>query len=207
MNYKKIIIATSLFTLLNANLQALELSNRYNSFGLDYVFSTGDVKSKGFGLGVNFMLPESQFLVGLQYGKVNYDEINGYNLRGADFDAEAYGIALGYAFSINETCDLIPSVGYANLELDSKLFPSDIDLNTWNIDLNCRFKVSEASIISIRASYFEKLEDFNATDWDLGFALAYEHGLNENLFLDAGVTTSEFDTYIFNVGVNWSWGI
>lgn len=44
------------------------------------------------------------------------------------------------------------------------------------------------------------------SNWDESLSVGYEYGFTDNLILDLGISTTDFDTYIYGIGLRWSWG-
>ncbi len=233
MKYIKIILLPILSTLLITHLQAIELSNSYNSVNATYLNSIGDDEVSGYEFGISSEILETSFIVGLIYSTSEFDEIDNIDIGSLDFEAKSLGVLLGYAFSISPDFDIVPSIGYAKSDLD--LFGQEVlELDSYIVGVDFRYKVSKNAILSfgvdftdssvdetkelsasainriggpaVAAEFSDALKSDGGSDWEESFSLGYEHGLTENLILDLSISTSEFESYIYALGLSWSWG-
>jgi hypothetical protein len=56
------------------------------------------------------------------------------------------------------------------------------------------------------SSFINKTTDGYDSNWDESLSVGYEYGFTDNLILDLGISTTDFDTYIYGIGLRWSWG-
>ena len=216
MNYIKIILLPILSTLLVTHLQAIELSNSYNSVGASYLNLIGDDEASGYEFNISSEILETSFIVGLIYSTSEFDEIDNIDIGSLNFEAKSLGVLLGYAFSISPDFDIVPSIGYAKSDLD--LFGQEVlELDSYIVGVDFRYKVSKNAILSFGVDFTDisvdstdefsdALESDFGSDWEASYSLGYEHGLTENLILDLSISTSEFESYIYALGLRWSWG-
>ena len=236
MNYKKLILLPFLPVCLIANLQAIELSNAYNSVGASYQGSLGDEETSGFGFDIFSEVFETAFVVGLSYASTEYEEVNDFDLSSLGMISKTFGIGLGYVYSVDPNLDIIPSISYSMGSLET--LGTDIaDLTVINFAITSRYQLSENSILKFGINFSDTSMDTKSTstafknklttalsnlgstgtgadfinsmsesDRDESISLGYEYGLSEDLILDLGISTSDFDTYQYGLGVRWSWG-
>jgi hypothetical protein len=233
MKYKKLILIPFLPVLLITNLQALELSNSYNSVGASYEGSFGDDKISGYSFGVSSEIFETPFIIGLNYASAEIDEIDNDDTSSLNMETVTYSFTLGYAYSVSPDFDLIPAVSYARADLDfvnQKL----LEMSSITLGVTGRYKVYKNSILSLGVSFTDvsldtvkaltassvaalggtakatlftdSLKNNSDSDWQESFTLGYEIGLTEEIILDLIISTAEFDTYNYALGVSWSWG-
>ena len=238
MNYKKLILLPFLPVCLIANLQAIELSNAYNSVGASYQGSLGDEETSGFGVDISSEIFETDIVVGLSYASTELEEVNDFDVSAFGMISKTFGIGLGYVYSVDPNLDIIPSISYSTGSIE--LLSTDIaDLTAINFAITSRYQLSNNSILKFGFNYVDVSFDMKSTSTafknklttelsNIGinvigadyindvsdsasgsetlFSLGYEYGLTEDLILDLGVNTSEFDTFSYSLGVRWSWG-
>ena len=238
MNYKKLILLPFLPVCLIANLQAIELSNAYNSVGASYQGSLGDEETSGFGVDISSEIFETDILVGLSYASTELEEVNDFDVSAFGMISKTFGIGLGYVYSVDPNLDIIPSISYSTGSIE--LLSTDIaDLTAINFAITSRYQLSNNSILKFGFNYVDVSFDMKSTSTafknklttelsNIGinvigadyindvsdsasgsetlFSLGYEYGLSEDLILDLGISTSEFDTFSYSLGVRWSWG-
>ena len=236
MNYKKLILLPFLPVCLIANLQAIELSNAYNSVGASYQGSLGDEETSGFGVDISSEIFETDIVVGLSYASTELEEVNDFDVSAFGMISKTFGIGLGYVYSVDPNLDIIPSISYSMGSLET--LGTDIaDLTVINFAITSRYQLSENSILKFGINFSDTSMDTKSTstafknklttalsnlgstgtgadfinsmsdsDRDESISLGYEYGLSEDLILDLGISTSDFDTYQYGLGVRWSWG-
>ena len=215
MNYIKIILLPILSTLLVTHLQAIELSNSYNSVGASYLNLIGDDEASGYEFNISSEILETSFIVGLTYSTSEFDEIDNIDISSLGVETKSFEVRLGYAYSVSPDFDIVPSIGYS--QADFEIYQEELDLSSYIVGVDFRYKVSKNAILSFGVDFTDisvdstdefsdALESDFGSDWEASYSLGYEHGLTENLILDLSISTSEFESYIYALGLRWSWG-
>ena len=203
---KKII---TLYLLLITSAFALNLSDRYQSFGGDVLLASGDLEGTGFGLNVNFKLGESDFVTNASFSYMSYDEYLGTDISSLDPEVYTISLGLGYVFEISESLHLVPTLGYAYAEFGVLGYEA-ATLDGLSYGAILRYKIASELILNLTImdasgklnSSFSELDNLTADS--TAYSAGLEYALSDVSLVTVGWATDRYESDAISLGMRFA---
>lgn len=216
----------SLFITLNSFASSL-LDDAYNSIGISYSSTFGDVVASGTTGSIIFKPENVDFVLSYSTADVDYDEVLGHDVSSVKGDGDSFG--LGYVMSSDSNSHIIPFISSGHAELSHSDRSADVDITSFGIIfrtlsgensvLNIFFEhvnydelsfsqtlrndINEELGRPLTKAEFDNIEDELAPDKTiLGVSLEYHY--EENVSLSYGLST-DFDTAALSLNLAWNY--